>query len=414
MASTSILPPDILPSYSVSQPPPCYSCSLACGEQLIQRTPRVGSRPSGTFKKRSGGTTVLLTEQNDDATVPSYGRHGSVNGLVAFENREHVTEVKAKLVGQMRLIIPGASSRQLTLVNEHQTLWSSNSTAASSSTCPGTIPFSFTFPTTFKDKSDSYPLPPSFDLSCLGPSGLTASVKYTIEVKVVKGHTRGLGLWPKDKKITIPIKYMPRSRPPHPILSESDLFPDIKVSPEEWHQTLTTINSRSPETIPPLNAHIFIPSTKVFAYGETIPLHVQVNGPLVSLGDISGQSPDSKGRPPAIQVHLLRQVSIDVNGSKAWRNSILAHGQLRAIPPPMSSITNSACSREDSLDWEGELQVPKNVNCPSFNVGGLIVKDFVVLTVIPAEPRKSSLQYHQSSVSIRLVTDTWSEIPTAP
>ncbi|KAL0069119.1 hypothetical protein AAF712_003805 [Marasmius tenuissimus] len=205
---------------------------------------------------------------------------------------------------------------------------------------------------------------------------------------------------------------MPRSRPPRPILSESDLFSDIKVSPEEWHQTLTTMSSRSPETVPPLNAHVFVPSTKVFAYSEAIPLHVQLSGPLISLGDISGTTPDAKGRPPTVQVHLLRQVSLDVNGEKAWRNSILAYGQLRPIPPPMSSITNSACSREDSLDWEGELEVPKNLPCPSFNVGGLIVKDFIVLTVIPAEPRKSSLKYHQSSVSVRIVTDTWSEIPT--
>ena len=74
----------------------------------------------------------------------------------------------------------------------------------------------------------------------------------------------------------------------------------------------------------------------------------------------------------------------------------------------MSSITNSSCSREDSLDWEGELKVPKNLLCPSFSVGGLIVKvcrslweftvcrdsdirlqDFIVSSISAADPRKS-------------------------
>jgi len=88
---------DLLPSYSASSPPPCYSSDPACGEQLIQCTPRIGRRPSGTFKKRSGGTTVILAEQCDDATIPTYPRHGSVSGVVAFEHRESITEVKIKV-----------------------------------------------------------------------------------------------------------------------------------------------------------------------------------------------------------------------------------------------------------------------------------------------------------------------------
>ncbi|KAL0570801.1 hypothetical protein V5O48_011152 [Marasmius crinis-equi] len=411
MASSSPRPPaDALPCYSVSQPPPRYSCKLACGEKLIQRTPRIGSRPSGIFKKQSGGTTVVLTEQDDDATIPSINRPGVVNGLVAFEHREQVTEVKAKLQGRMRLVIPGVRSRTVTLVEEDRTLWSNISIDVSPSVCPGTIPFSLTFPSTFEDKDKSHYLPPSFDLSCLGPSGFTASVKYTVEIKITKGHNHGLRLWTMDKKITIPIKYISRSRSPHPILSEFDLFSDIKSCPEEWHQLLRTIKSRSPETIPPLNAHLFIPSTKIYAYGETIPLHVQLNGPLVSLRDIS----DPKGGAPAVRVHLLRQVLIEMDDEKSWTNVTLAYGKLRAIPPPMSSITNSACSREDSLDWEGELQVPKDVHCPSFSAAGLVVKDFVVFTVIPGEPQKSFLQYHQSFVPVKIVTDTWSEGLVSP
>ncbi|KAF9262856.1 hypothetical protein L218DRAFT_959687 [Marasmius fiardii PR-910] len=397
----------LLPTYTVSSPPPSYSCALASGEQLIQRTPRARARPSGTFKKLSGGVTVALTEQEDDAVTPIYPRNSPLNGAVALEHRETVTEVKAKLVGQMRVIIPGVSTRTVSLVEKHQTLWSSTSTAGSSSICPGTLPFSFSLPSTFEDKNKSYSLPPSFDLSCLGPSGLTATSKYWLEIKVVKGHGRGIGLWMKTKKINIPLKIQHRSRPPRPISAECDLFSDIKVSPEEWHQTMTTIPSRSPETIPPVNAHVFIPSTKVFAYSETVPLHIQLTGPICSLRDLCGPS----GETPSVQVNLLRQVSLDINGQKAWRNNILAYGKLWPIPPPVSSITNTACSREDSLNWQGELQIPKSLSSPSFNAGDLNVKDFIVLTVLPAEPRKSLLKYHQSTVSIKVVSDSWTEEP---
>ncbi|KAG7088163.1 hypothetical protein E1B28_012185 [Marasmius oreades] len=399
-------PPETLPTYSVSSPPPSYSCDPAVGEQLIQRTPRALGRPTGTFKKLSGGVKVVLTEQEDDAETPIYSRHYPINGAIALEHRETITEVKAKVVGQMRLLIPGVNSREVTLVEQHQILWSSNSASGSSSMCPGTLPFSLTLPSTFEDKGASYPLPPTFNLSCLGSSGLTAVCKYSLEIKVVKGHSRGIGHWMKTKKISIPLKHLPRSRPPRPISAECDLFSDLKVSPEEWHQTLTTIPSRSPETIPPVNAHVFIPSTKVFAYGETIPFHIQLTGPVCSLRDLS----DSSGKVPNLRVNLLRQASLNIDGPKAWRNNVIADSKLWPIPPPVGSITNAACLREDSLDWQGELEIPKTLSAPGFHAGDLHVKDFILLTVIPAD-RKSKLQYHQSHIAIKIVTDSWREAP---
>ncbi|ESK95174.1 hypothetical protein Moror_13809 [Moniliophthora roreri MCA 2997] len=401
-----------LPSYSVSSPPPCYSSNLACGEQCIQHTPRCRLRPSGTFTKQSGRVTVVLTEQPNDATIPVFGRHSPIQGVVSLEHREVVTDVKVKLEGRMRLLIPGGGSRTVELVNECHSLWTYNPISDPDAICPSTLPFSCHFPLSFEDKGVKHHLPPSYDLSCLGPSGVVAIVDYSLQIKIVKGRHRGIGLWVKVKKIRIPIKYLPRTRPPRPIFADPDLFSDLKISPEEWHQSLSTISSRSPEKVPRINCNLFIPSSKIFSFSDKIPFHVQLSGPLNSLRDLS-QNEKSGPSPPVVRVHLLRQTSLEIDGQKAWRNSTLATGEIRPIPPPMSTITDPTGSREESFDWEGEVEVPTNISCPSFNVGDLAVKDFLVLTVIPSDPRQSALTHHQTYVSIKLVTDSWTEEPSS-
>ncbi|KAK7028851.1 hypothetical protein VNI00_014864 [Paramarasmius palmivorus] len=410
--TSPIVDAEVLPSYTVSSPPPCYSSNLACGEQCIQHTPRCGSRPSGTFTKQSGGVTVVLMEQHNDATIPMYGRHGIVHGVVSLDHREIVSDVRVKLEGRMRVLIPGGGSRTIELVHDLQSLWSYNPATDLDAICPSTLPFSCAFPTTFEDRGVKHNIPPSFDLSCLGPSGLIASIDYSLQVKVIKGRHRGIGLWVKVKKIRIPIKYVPRSRPPRPIVGDPDLFSDLKISPEEWHQTLSTVPSRSPGTVSPINCNFFVPSSKVFSFGDVIPFHIQLSGPLNSLRDLSQTGPKSAASPPIVRVHLLRQISLDIEGQKAWRNTTLSHGKVWSIPPPMSTITDPTGSREESLDWEGEINVPDNV-CPSFSVGDMAVKDFLVLTIIPSNLQRSSLTNHQSSVSTRLVTDSWIEEPSS-
>ncbi|KAF9262858.1 hypothetical protein L218DRAFT_367276 [Marasmius fiardii PR-910] len=400
------------PSYPIDipvlGPPPCYSCRLPCGEQVIQETRSLHGLADGIFKKQSGGVTVILTGQQHDASIPTYGRRSSVNGAVALDHREGIAEVTAKLLGQMRVHIPVFNSCTVTLVDQQQTLWSCLSASRNSSVCPGTMPFLFELPSFFKDNdSISYPLPPSYDPSILRQAGLTGTCKYHLEVKIV---SRGIGPWTKTKKIDIPLEYMPRSRPTQPSLSESYGFSVLKTTPGEWYQSLTTMHSRSPEKLPPVSAHIFIPDTRVFAYSETIPFYVQLSGSRCSLADLSGHSPTSI-TPPTVTVHLLRQITLEVNGQKDWRSCALAYGEIHAVSPP---ISNPACTSQDSLDWEGTIQVPKQLECPSFFARHLNVKDFIVLSVVPAEPALASFGSHRSFVPIKIVTDSWAADGPAP
>ena len=63
----------------------------------------------------------------------------------------------------------------------------------------------------------------------------------------------------------------------------------------------------------------------------------------------------------------------------------------------------------DALNWSGSVRVasPADVQVGGFAAGalGLVVKDFVVLSVVPPDPSRSPLIEHQNAQPIRLVTD---------
>lgn len=96
-----------LPLYTPSAPSPRYSCEPGCNEQRLQHTPRFNRpTPTGTFTKTCGGATVTLFEQEDDAKIPIYGRHGLVTGTVYLENYDMISRISLK-VGFVYLTIGG-------------------------------------------------------------------------------------------------------------------------------------------------------------------------------------------------------------------------------------------------------------------------------------------------------------------
>lgn len=141
---------------------------------------------------------------------------------------------------------------------------------------------------------------------------------------------------------------------------------------------------------------------------------MQLTGALASLRQLvykrSSKSKESE-LAPRIRVYLLRQISVEVCGQKAWKNIELGEGTLSPRPPPIISSSSTTLG-EDSLDWEGEVRCEEGFSLPGFTTGDLMVKDFIVLSISPAEPTKSDLLSTQVSVGIRLVTEsaeTWRE-----
>jgi len=83
-----------LPQYSTSGPAPDYSFKPACGERTLQRTPcAIRSTTETAFIRKSGKTTVVLYNQEDNVKMPSYGREALVAGSLLFDSSDSICEV---------------------------------------------------------------------------------------------------------------------------------------------------------------------------------------------------------------------------------------------------------------------------------------------------------------------------------
>lgn len=75
-----------------------------------------------------------------------------------------------------------------------------------------------------------------------------------------------------------------------------------------------------------------------------------------------------------VRVYILRQITAQVNGQKAWRSMVLGEGSLR--PLQQTSLDRESLSEHSlqSLDWEGEVRCNEDVTTGSFVSGDLMVK----------------------------------------
>lgn len=87
----------MLPSYTPPAPLPSYSSDPTCGEQRLDHTPRhmLSNRLTSVFTRRAGKATIVLTEQEEGTSTPTYGRTSAVTGAISLENRQNVLEVVA-------------------------------------------------------------------------------------------------------------------------------------------------------------------------------------------------------------------------------------------------------------------------------------------------------------------------------
>ena len=142
------------------------------------------------------------------------------------------------------------------------------------------------------------------------------------------------------------------------------------------------------------SVQFFVPSARIYGLSDTIPFHIQLNGPISSLRQFfppdalqritstdstlsifseSIRSKDtiipqihaSKEPQPCVRVMLTRQVLVVRNGDKVWRNSIIGEGTVYPLPPP---LIRDAClgTREESLDWKGQIRCNEDAAVGTF------------------------------------------------
>ncbi|KAK0464230.1 uncharacterized protein EV420DRAFT_1637794 [Desarmillaria tabescens] len=319
--STSSLPP-----YSKTAPPPHYSCDPSQGERRVEHSPRSGPRvPSGTFIKKRGSLTVVLTEQEEDTTSPVYGREAAIHGALLLEKIDAILRVQIKIEGKLDVMTSEGGARSLVIVDDMETLW--------------------TFDRTKNESSTNHILcHPVTELLFPEAPGLHVTSLYTLVVQVTSIRHPKFGLFAKTKTLRIPITYAPRTRPNRPTLSIPLFY-----------------STKSRATIAPIESNLFIPSVQIFSFSDIIPFHVQLSGPLSS----------------------LRQFFPEVPSSVRELGGTRLSGRERLRPVPPASHSQSGNSQEESLDWEGEVQCLPSVNVGGFSTSGAAVKDFIVVTLTP-------------------------------
>jgi hypothetical protein len=107
---------------------------------------------------------------------------------------------------------------------------------------------------------------------------------------------------------------------------------------------------------------------EIFGLEDTIPFHVQLTGPVASLREFVPETPNPNETVSCdkmyIQGTLVRQIVVDINHQKIWRNITIGHAKLSSCPPGALSD-----SWDVSLDWDGEIRTKDNVSVGMFDAG---------------------------------------------
>ncbi|KAJ6585316.1 hypothetical protein B0H19DRAFT_1109202 [Mycena capillaripes] len=387
--SSSTLPPYYRSCDGVLIPP--YTAEPSLGEECLSRPSSSRSPRTGEFTAGNGRITLTLKEQPDNSLVPTYAPNDLVTGTIWIQGCESVTEVVLKLSGRMDLAASnGGQPREL--VRDSYTVWNDSLRFL----CPASIPFSFIFPTNFKDTvGQSWPLPPSIRITPPGKPFIYVKCTYSISVVVSTALHPRFSLWRGEKTLSVAVNFNPIAYPPRPIMPDISLLPTIKTASDEWYQILCNVGNQ----LQPKNVHcsLFIPSALIYGLSDSIPFHLQISGPAATLLGLvrpSGRYTTEK----RVRVHLMRRVSLFVCGETQHRCLSMGEGALSVLPPPISCFEEPN-SHEAAIDWAGTVRCDASITAGTFDAGALYVKDFIVVSI----PAWNMEHKHR----VRFVSNTW-------
>ncbi|KAG7098286.1 hypothetical protein E1B28_000249 [Marasmius oreades] len=394
------------PPYSASSPSPGYSSDPAHNERRLvyQRRPLYDTVRDGIFVHKEDKVTLILDSQIQGTTLPEYGRRSVVSGTIILDEPQVIAEVKTELKGraQFLTLAQGFSDREIFCVSE--VLYTRDQT---DDDCPPSLVLSSLFPPTFQAGEVSCPLPPSCDEILCGDSNQYARVSYSFTVIITKlrGRKASVLLGKNRRYFSVLLKYRPRSRPPRPVTINHSLLSTIKVCPEEWQQSVTSIEPRFPgsDSLQPISCQLFLPSVGVFELKETIPFHVQLVGPS---GAFSRLCQGDRSHPP-IKVNLCRQLVLDIEGRRVSTVFSLGEGKV-AFAPRLDSGQHGT-----ALNFEGQVQVSApDITVPTFDSGIIAARDFVSVELSPKTASTTQLfaPFRHTHVA-KLVTDPWCDVP---
>ncbi|THU86551.1 hypothetical protein K435DRAFT_363384 [Dendrothele bispora CBS 962.96] len=421
------------PTYADAFPVPDYTADPTENEQRIEfrRRPReFSSLPTGIFVQKHEGVTIVLNNQEDGVSAPIYGRRSPVVGTLLFDDSESISEVTVQIKGRIEFLSISHGFSITDVCNDPCTLFKSSSGTVGDEVivCPNALPFSSAFPPSVRYGERDFPIPPSHHMPLSNDAiGEYTKCSYQVVFTISRIRSRRVAFLGQSRRhLDVEIIYRPRSRPPRPIISDRSLFSTIKTCPEEWQQFTYVIFPKVDTNLDPLSCQLFLPSVGIYAIMDTIPFHIQVSGPRLTLSKLisntssaEGSDNPSSSSPPVssiletlpIRMTLLRQVILEIDGRKTARQFSLGESKLVAIPPPPPSPPRSGSrgpGYQENLNWEGEVRCELEGGvCPSFNAGMVSVIDFVTLQI--AKTNQSLYLPVRQGHPVRLVTDTWSD-----
>ncbi|KAF8897075.1 hypothetical protein CPB84DRAFT_1781501 [Gymnopilus junonius] len=456
--STAILLPELPPYESAATPPNCattsttissppgYSVQPREDEEVVAFTPRLnsGGAPSGAFTRYWQQATLILKDQEEGTRLPTYGRNGRIIGELGLKNTDKIIQVTVKLHGQMSLSVADSGSISTTLISETQDLWKqcpapNPQEQRMEPKCPSILPIYIQFPAAYEAEGKYWRLPPSFEATFLGIPALFVRCTFSLSITITRTRSYHLASWTTSKTYITLVNFRPRTRPSRPIVLIDTVFASLKPVPEEWLQVVANMKVRPKSDMKPIECHLFIPSVQTYALTDVIPFHLQLSSSLQSLRELlppssehlqvpGSGSGDNKAkvqgdlrigpfRSYAIRMSIARQVVVEVHGLKRFRTFTVGVGKIWSVPPALYSHSEHSIRNgkekagkhngvpEDGdvyLDWQGEVKCWGEVSTGGFSASNLIVKDFLVLSLTPPNPRSSFLMPMQLSHPIDL------------
>ena len=95
--SMSAVPPQYSIESRHSSQVPSYSLEPLLGERRLEHNPVTRRRtPSGTYQKCNSHIAILLTEQEDGASSPTYSRNATIRGEVFMKDSVDIFAVTMK------------------------------------------------------------------------------------------------------------------------------------------------------------------------------------------------------------------------------------------------------------------------------------------------------------------------------
>ncbi|KAF7339029.1 Kinase-like protein [Mycena venus] len=400
---------ELTPTLSLAPTPPprvihslpsFLSSSSADDEQCRAIYVRSLPQATGTFIVTSSNDNVKLhlTAQEDKIELPVYGTGGVLAGIVELTKTENISSVEVKVEGRVKVHEVGESGRAETTISVgHIKLWSK---ADNNLFCPSSLPFSVTLPTRFQEGGRSCPLPPSHSAYLEGVPGFHAYIDYSASVHVNAKKKFGLSIG--STTVSTPFIYQSRSRPAHPIPVPLNCGNAGFIARQGWKLYSSVAKANPSEYgIQDVAVKFYIPESRVFWVGSTIPFHVTFEGTLDSLAWFRSYGPTGELNGPRLQ--LIRQSSADVRGTvlnniktNIWRRDSIGEGV----------FWPAAAEGATRMSFSGEVPI-EPIKVTGFQLRHFSVRDWLMMTA--PDVTKSPFAGFREAIPVQLTTDAWVE-----